>query len=197
MNETAQHVPPTNIRGPQVTDGWRWVADRRAKREPAIAPGLVVVPDVGPEGALKMLSPEDESPIQAFSPKRPHPSFAEGVGVRGPDRSEDDPPAFGPEHLIEGAGELGVPVVDQEPRGPSLILQSHGEVPGLLGDPSRVGVGRRSSQANPSRPELDPYQDIERLQPDGLNSEEVACEHPGRLLVKELFPRGAAPRSRT
>jgi hypothetical protein len=33
----------------------------------------------------------------------------------------------GPEHLVKGAGELGVPVVDQELRGPSFLLQGHGQ----------------------------------------------------------------------
>src|SRR6266568_1227691 len=103
-------------------------------------PGLVVMIDVGPQGSLKMSSSEDERPIQAFGPKRPYPSFEKRVGVRGSDRGEDDPHALRAEHLVERAGELGVPVVDQEPRGESLLLEAHGQVPGLLGDPGRVGV---------------------------------------------------------
>jgi hypothetical protein len=42
-------------------------------------------------------------------------------------------------HLVEAVGELGIPVVDQEPRGSSFLLERHGQVPRLLGDPSRVG----------------------------------------------------------
>jgi len=38
---------------------------------------------------------------------------------------------------------------------------------------------------------------VERLQPDALHGEEVARDHPGRLLVKELSPRRAAPGGRT
>jgi hypothetical protein len=34
--------------------------------------------------------------------------------------------------------------VDQEPRGGSLLLEGHGQVPALLGDPGRVRVGCRS-----------------------------------------------------
>src|SRR2546426_113598 len=43
------------------------------------------------------------------------PTLGEGVGHRRADRRPDDPHALGAEHLVEGTGELGVPVPDQEP----------------------------------------------------------------------------------
>ena len=87
--------------------------------------------------------------------------------------------------------------MNQEPRGPSLLLESHGQVPSLLGDPGRLGVRCHSTQVDRSRPELDPYQDVQRLQRDGLHGQEIAREYPGRLLAQELSPCGAAPRSGT
>ena len=110
-DETAHQVPPPNVGGPQVTLRKRWVPDRRPKVKPAMGSGLVVVRDVGPKDAFKVSSAEDEGPVQALGSEGAHPSFAERVGVRGPDGSEQDSHALGPEHLIEGAGELGVSVM--------------------------------------------------------------------------------------
>src|SRR2546430_9783343 len=84
-----------------------------------------------------------------------------------------------PEHLVEGAGELGVPVVDQEP----AIVEStvHGEVPGLLGHPSRIRVGGHPSHVHPPGAELDEEQDVHRLQPDRLHGEEVTGQNASCL----------------
>src|SRR6266540_4676220 len=97
----------------------------------------------------------------------------------------------------KGSGELGVPVVDQEPHGPPLLLEGHGQVPALLGDPLRIRVACRSAEMHLPRPELDPHQHIQGLQPDGLHGEEVAGEDALGLGTQELTPRGAPPRGRT
>ncbi len=52
---------------------------------------LVVMIDVGPERTLKVSSSEHKRPVQALGPKSSYQSFAERVGVRGPDRGDDDP----------------------------------------------------------------------------------------------------------
>ena len=41
---------------------------------------MVVVADVLPKDSLKMAMAEDEDPIQAFSPDRPHPTLRVGIG---------------------------------------------------------------------------------------------------------------------
>jgi hypothetical protein len=111
VNKLAQHVPSANSRGPEVTQPWRQVPDRRLKIEPAMEPSLVVVLDVGPKDAFQVSSAEDQGPVQALGPDGAHPSFPERVGVRGPDRGQDDPHAPRVEHLVEGPGDLGVSVV--------------------------------------------------------------------------------------
>jgi hypothetical protein len=60
-------------------------------------------------------SAEHEHPVQTLGPDRANPPFGERVRSRGPDRRLDDDHSFGPEDLVEGTGELGVPVPDQEP----------------------------------------------------------------------------------
>jgi len=88
VDETAQHVPPVNFRGPQVIDRWPWVSARRPKIKPAMRPRLVVVPYVGAKDALKVSSADDERPIQALARTVPtHLSqnalaFGARIGVR-------------------------------------------------------------------------------------------------------------------
>jgi hypothetical protein len=45
----------------------------------------------------------------------------------------------------------------------SFLPQGHGQVPGLLGDPGRVRVRRRSSQVASPHPELDPREHVQGL----------------------------------
>jgi hypothetical protein len=54
------------------------------------------------------------------------------IRVRGSDRVGDDLGSFGLEHRVEGGGELGVAVVDQEPRHCPVFLEMPARVPGLL-----------------------------------------------------------------
>ncbi len=135
-----------------------------------------------------MPSPEDQHPVQAFGPRGADPPLAESVRIRGADRRSDHPHALGGEHLVEGRGELRVPVVEKEPHVPPFLLQIHDEVPGLLGDPSGVRVRRDSAQTDPSRAKLDPHKHVERLQPDRLDGEEVAGDGFMGLRFQELTP---------
>jgi hypothetical protein len=56
-----------------------------------------------------------------------------------------------------------------------------GEVPGLLGDPRRVGVRGDARQLHSPGREFDQEQDVDGLQPDRLDGEEVGREDPRRL----------------
>ena len=85
---------------------------------------------------------------------------------------------------------------DEEPDGAGPSVEVQREVPGLLGDPGRVGLRGRCAQVDPPAPELDEHQDIERPEPGGLDGEEVAGD-PVRLGPEELGPGWAgAPRGR-
>ena len=80
--------------------------------------------------------------------------------------------------------------------GPAVggaLTEHHDQVAGLLGDPF---AGRmRAHAAKPYEATLDLYeeQDVHPGEPDRLDREEVAGQHPGGLGAKELGPRGAAP----
>jgi hypothetical protein len=50
----------------------------------------------------------DQHVIEALGPDCPYPTLGEGVRLRCEERGEDRLHSFGPEHLVEGDGELGV-----------------------------------------------------------------------------------------
>ena len=61
--------------------------------------------------------------------------------ARGLDRGADDPDGVGDEDGVEGGGELGVAIADEELDRVRLVGEVHREVPSLLGDPVSSWVG--------------------------------------------------------
>jgi hypothetical protein len=90
-----------------------------------------------------MPSTDDELPVQALTPYRSDPALGEGVRPRSTEGSVNRLCSLTAEHLIEGPGVLGVPVMDEEP-GRLTVIEREEAVPRLLGDPSRVGMGRHA-----------------------------------------------------
>src|SRR6266511_6298150 len=127
-------------------------------------PLLRVMAHVDAEHTIEMPSSVDEDVVQALRADGPHEPLGEGVGPWRQDGGADDPDFFRPEYLVERTRELRVPVVQEEPdRGEPLL---DGEVPGLLGDPRRVGMCRRAHHVHSPRRDLNEEPDIERLYPE-------------------------------
>jgi hypothetical protein len=76
-----------------------------------VRPMGVVVLEIHPKD-LRQMATSYNQPVQALGADRPHPA----------------------------AGELGVPVAEQEVQASSSLFQDQQEVAGLLGDPGAVGV---------------------------------------------------------
>ena len=70
--------------------------------------------DVLGEHGLEMAAAEDEHPVEALAPEGADHALADGVGPGCPDRGLDDPDALGGEDGVEGSGELGVAIADEE-----------------------------------------------------------------------------------
>jgi hypothetical protein len=104
----------------------------------------VVALDVLPKDSLEMTMAEDEDPVEAFSPHRPHPTFSEGIGPRRSDRRLDDSDTFGPEYLVETRCKLGVAIPDQELHGLTTVQEISYQVASHLGD---EGAGRMGSDS--------------------------------------------------
>ena len=117
MNETAESVPAPNAGGDcdRIRPSPNLDTSGRPKREAWVRPLTVVVPQVLVEHPLKLTPTPDQPPIQTLLPHRPHPALGERVGVRRLNRGLDDLDAVSGKDVVEGAGELGIPVTKEEP----------------------------------------------------------------------------------
>ena len=113
--DEAEEIVPSNPRATGVTRNRIGPRLWRLQVETSMGPGIVVVGSVSLEHSLEVAAPEHKDPVQAFGPNRSHPPLGERVRSWGPDRRLDDVHSFGPEDLVEGTGELRVPVPDQVP----------------------------------------------------------------------------------
>jgi len=79
-------------------------------------PVAVVVVGVDAEDALELLAAGDQEPVKAVAADAADPAFGERVCLWSAKWGTDDLDAFASEDIVEGAAELGVTIVDQEPR---------------------------------------------------------------------------------
>ena len=114
MDEAPEEVP-SNPRATGVKRNRIGPRLWRLQVETSMGPGIVVVGSVSLEHSLEVAASEHKDPVQALGPNRSHPPLGERVRSRGPDRRLDDLHSFGPEDLVEGTGDLRVPVSDLEP----------------------------------------------------------------------------------
>ena len=89
-------------------------------------------------------------------------------------------------------GELRVAIPDEEPDGVEVTV--HGEIAGLLSDPTASWMSGDAHDVNPSSAVLDEEEDIEGAHPGGLDSEEVATQDRVCLGAQERLPRQTPPR---
>jgi len=86
-------------------------------------PVFVVVLDVHAQDSLEVSAPEDEDAIEAVAADGAHPALSERICVRRSHRRPDHLDPLGTKDLIEGAAELRVAVVDQQPEAALLLAQ--------------------------------------------------------------------------
>jgi hypothetical protein len=99
----------------------------------------VVVAAVGTEHMVDVAAAEDEDPVEAVGADGSHPPLGERVRVWCLDWRANYGDALRPEDLVEGATELRVTIVDEEPER-LRIAELHNEVARLLGNPTAVRV---------------------------------------------------------
>jgi hypothetical protein len=101
----------------------------------------VIVLDVLTQDEPQVPLAGDQHPVQALAAGAGNPPLRDRVRPRRLDRSLDDPHAGRGEDRVEGRGELGVAVPEQELDAVSVILEGHQQVACLLGYP--VGAENR------------------------------------------------------
>jgi hypothetical protein len=84
----------------------------------------------------------DQGVVEAFATQRADPALRDDVRPWRPHGGADDADVGGGEDRVEGGGELGVPVADQEPELLGAVPEVHPEVAGLLRSSSHWSDGR-------------------------------------------------------
>jgi hypothetical protein len=101
-----------------------------------------------------MAMAQNEQPVQALGPDRPHPTFRVGVSPWRSDWCLDHLDAFGAKHLIEAGGERGVPVPDEESDGATSVDEITDQISGQLGDQRTGRMVSDTEDVNLSRREF-------------------------------------------
>jgi hypothetical protein len=119
MEKSAEQVASMHSAWLAVADNTQvggWI--RRLQSERPVGTVVVVVGDVAPEHLLKVPAADDEQPVKALGPHRPDPALGVGVGVGRLHRRHKRLGSLRREDVVEGAGELRIPIADEEPRPP-------------------------------------------------------------------------------
>src|SRR5918994_7191517 len=110
MKQAAKAIASADAQDGLASRDRGWLRDGRALLKGAVRPVLVVVAGVGAQHPLEMPWPEDEHPIEALATHAAHPPLRVRLRPRRSYWGADDFDAFGAEDLVEGGGELAVPV---------------------------------------------------------------------------------------
>ena len=102
--------------------------------------------------------------------------------------------ALGAEDGVEGVGELGVPVADEEAERGGPVAQVREQVAGGLGGLGCGGVGGHPVQVHCASLDLHDGQDVEPAQSDGVEGEEVGGQQTCGLGTQEGSPVGVGLR---
>jgi len=135
MEQAAEPVSPVHTELISCDGGRTDPWNRGFQPEGPVGTVDVVVLDVGLKHLLEVFSPDDQQPVQALGPHRADPALGVGVGVGCLHRRDQHLGALRPKHVVERAGEPGVPVADEERQWPML---AHQQVAGLLGNPGAL-----------------------------------------------------------
>jgi hypothetical protein len=122
MDQITKHVPSAHLMriGRFRIKVLQHRPDEGERAMRSLAAGVL---PVGAKHTVEVVTAEDQGPIQALGSDRADPVLGVGVRVGRPDRGEDHLRAFPAEHLVEGTGELRVPVVDQEAKARRALLK--------------------------------------------------------------------------
>lgn len=166
------------------------IVGRRVLVKSLVRPVVIEMVDVLVEHSVAVSFVVDQHPVGAFSADAADESFRAAVRPRWPRRSFDDVDTFGGEHGVEGIGERGVPVTDQEAKRADLIIEIHQQVPGGLRGAGRSRISAHPQEMNLSDAHFHDEQDVKTVQPDGVEAEEVGGQKPGGLSAQKRQPRG-------
>ena len=83
---------------------------------------------------------DDQEAVEEFAADCPDKALGDRIRPWCAHRRLDDPDVDGGEDRVEGGGELGVAVADEEQKAAVGVVEVHEQVAGLLGEPGAGGV---------------------------------------------------------
>jgi len=197
MNHAPGAVTPLDPEMVQVGDAVGQRTERRGLAEGAVGPvGVVEVLVLAQDGHQVPLIP-DQGPVQQLTAAAANPAFHDRIHARRLNSGADNPDTSGPEDLIEGSGEAGVPVVQHELCPRSGVFQVHQQIPGLPHNPRLDRMLGSTEDPGTAGAMLDHGQDIHLRAVKEIGGKEVKRQDPLCLRSQELRPspahRGAEP----
>ena len=145
-----------------------------SRSSPPVGPGLVVMAEVLTENSFEMSPRGYEEVVEALLADGPHEPLGESIrpgrGNRGSYRFDADRGEGG----VEGGGEFGVSVPNEESELAPSVFEVGGEVAGHLSDPGSGGVGSDAQQVHLSPVDFNDEKHVEAPQRDAINCEEVS-----------------------
>ena len=174
----------------------RWYFGRvwRSQTKSTVRAVSIVMGHVDRKHTEKMTLTKDQQMVQTLAASTTDETFHDGVRFRRLVRRAHRPNVRASQQLIEGAGELGIAIVDEEAHMLVPIVEIHEQVTRLLADPGAGGVGRNRDVLNAARGKRDEDQHVVAPKADSLHSEEVDGQNAFRLGPQEGTPaRLAAP----
>lgn len=140
VNEPAEPVAssdPSDLSCGVVRKGSRG----RGLAESTVRAVIVVMVRVLLKHGRSMPPVDDQEAVEELAAEGVDEAFGDRVRPRRPHRRPDDPDVDRGEHGVEGRGELGVAVADEEPEPPTSVLEIHQQVARLLAQPGGRGMG--------------------------------------------------------
>jgi hypothetical protein len=157
--------------------------------------GVVVLDELGQDVAEVSWS-GDEDVVEAFSAQGADPALRDRVRPESLRWRLDDADSVSVEDVVEGSGELGVAIADQEPELLGAVGEVHQQVANLLGHPIAAGMGGDPGDVHAAGGVLDDDQEVEPAEDDGVDVGEVDGEDGMGLRGEELSPGGTGPSGR-
>jgi hypothetical protein len=151
---------------------------------------LVEVAHVDAETCSSWRRPKNSSPVKALPVHAADPALPVSVRVRRLDGSPDHRDAIAAEDGVEGAAELPVTIVGQEPWPLLTVVEIISRLRACWVIHAVSGLRARDVFAD-SRADRDEEQHLQPPQPDGVDREEVGGEHRLGVLAEEVAPAGA------
>jgi hypothetical protein len=136
---------------------------------------------------------EDQEAVEEFTADCPDKALGDRIRPWCPNRRLDDPDVDGGEDRVEGGGELGVAVADEEPEAAVGVVEVHEQVAGELGEPGAGRVGGDAEDVHPAAGVLDDEQRVEPVRGDRVEVEQVAGGDRVGVRSEELRPGRSGP----